>query len=177
MCGSSCMGVSLGSSLGRVASFWLAFCFGLVQVPLTAQSTNSGPGLSESSQKELSSLTNLSDEQVFSLKKRKAELQSLNEKIESFRESWLEAELKSMGLSKTVSLLKTDLTATSKELSQSKQDFTDYKASSEERARIDAEAIAKARAERDEAEAILPWVGIGGAIVGALAWAGIDAIF
>lgn len=106
---------------------------------------NSGPGLSESSQNELSSLINLSDEQVASLKKRKLELTSLNEQIESFRKSWLEAERKSMGLSETVSELRMDLTATSNELSGFKLAFADYKQASEDRAKADQQAIDEAR--------------------------------
>lgn len=169
--------LSSGWQLARVASFWLAFCFGLVQVPLTAQSTNSGPGPSESKPSAELSLSKVSSELRLTLKDLVESYPKLVTESSSLRD-----QVKS--LSEQVSALSSSSEtweADSKRLTDSVKSLTtqfeEAQAASDERARIDAEALATARKERDEAKAILPWVGIGGAILGALAWAGIDAIF
>jgi len=136
------------SPWARVASFWLAFCFIGPLVPVTAQSTTPGPTPQESRQSAVSALISLSEEQVFSLTKRKTELKSLNDRIESLRQSWLEAEQKSMGLLETVSGLRKDLKATSNELSKSVTAFAAYKQSSEDRAKKDNDAVLQARNDR-----------------------------
>lgn len=102
--------------------------------------------------------------------------QARNE-AETWRLDSLKWQTEALRLSFDLTKAVKDSEGLSKSLTESLKREADLKAASEERARIDAEAIAKARSERDEAKAILPWVGIGGAILGALAWAGIDAIF
>jgi len=146
--------VKCASSFPWLAFWFLLFASGTVSVSIhgealgTPQSTPSGPTPQESRQSAVSALISLSEEQVFSLTKRKTELKSLNDRIESLRQSWLEAEQKSMGLLETVSGLRKDLTATSNELSQSKTDFAAYKQASEARAKLDNDAVIQARNDR-----------------------------
>lgn len=160
----------------RVASFWWLLLFGLIQVPLTAQSTNSGLGPSESKPSAELSLSSLSSLLVERLKLR---VQQSDESLRSFKkvvEAMNDYEAKWKLSEASLAQLQTDHEATLKSRSDLIQRFDDYLRSSEERAGIDAEAIAQARRELDEARSlnVLSW--IGGAIIGVLTALGLSAI-
>lgn len=161
----------------RVASFWWLLLFGLGQVPVIAQSTNSVLGQSEprpSSELSLSKVSSELRETLRDLAERYplliAESSNLRDQVKSLSmevsalssssENW---ETESKRLTDSVSLLTTQ--------------FEELQAASDERARIDAQAIATARLERNQAKAILPWVGIGGSILGALVGLGVGLCF
>lgn len=164
MCGAS----SLVSSWARVASFcWLLFC-GLDQVPLTAQSTNSGLGQSESKPSVELSLSKVSSELRETLKDLKDKYPKALEESENLRSEVKRLSEELTALSSSSANWEKEskrLTASVKSLMTQ---FEELQAASDERARIDAEAIATARTERDEAKAWNLWAWIGGAILGGL---------
>jgi hypothetical protein len=96
---------------------------------------------------------------------------------ESWRLDSLKWQGEAMALSSDLTKERKDSEWLSKSLTESLKREAYLKSASDEQDEIDAQAIEDARRERDEAKAILPWVGTGGAILGALAWAGINAIF
>lgn len=161
-------GSSLACSLARVALFWWLLLFGPGQVPVTAQSTNSGLGQSGSGPSDELSLSSLSSLLVERLTLR---VQQSEDSLMSFKkviEAMNDYETKWKLSEASLAQLKTDHAATLKSHSDLIQRFNDYLRASEERARIDADAIAQARRERDEVMAAIPWIGGGGFALGVI---------
>lgn len=160
----------------RVPFFWLAFFLALPQVPLTAQSTSNGPGPSESRPSVELSLSKVSSELVTTLRDLTEKYPKAIEESESLREQVKSLSGQVSELSSSSESWEADskrLTGLVKSLTTQ---FEDYQKASEAKAEIDAQAIDEARADRDEARSILPWAGVGGAIIGALTALGINAI-
>ena len=151
----------------RVASFWLALCFTLVQVPATAQSKPSEPTPQESSQSILSLLSNQTDDLVarLTLRVKQTDNSEINFRriIEDYEARWI---LSEAGWEKS----RKDHEATLNELSLSKADFENYVKSSADRAKVDNDAVTTLTRERDDARGHEVLVGAGGVLFGLGLW-------
>lgn len=165
------------SPWARVSSFWLALCFTLVQVPLTAESTTLGPVRPETkllngmdldaSLRQLRSMleTSLQD----SLKLR-AEAEDLRMGLENWQ-------AEAVKLSSELTALRKDSEELSNSLTESLKREAALEEASTRRAMIDAKAIKEARQQRDQARAWNLWAWTGGATAGALTALGLASIF
>lgn len=136
---------SSASPWARVAPFWLAFCFGLVQVPINAQSMPSAPPPSESRQNGELSLSSLSSLLVERLKLR---VQQSDDSLVSFKkvvEAMNDYEAKWRLSEASLAQLQTDHEATLKSHLDLTRRFEDYQKASEDRAKDDQAAVDQAR--------------------------------
>jgi len=177
MCKRSSARFLSASSWARLASFWLVFCFTLVQVPLMAQPTTPGPVLQDGKPlsamdfdealKQLRSMLETSLQDSLMLK-------SEAEDLRTALESW---QAEAVKLSSELTALRKDSEELSNSLTDSLKREAALKEASEEQDRIDAQAIKEARIARDEARVWNLWAWIGGATAGALTALGLASIF
>lgn len=163
-----CFGSSRGLHWARVASFWLVFCFTLVQVPLMAQSTTQGPVSQDGkplSAMDLDEALKTARNEVFNSL---LTFEQARNEAEIWRLDSLKWQTEALRLSFDLTRVTRDSEGLSKSLTESLKREADLKLASDRQDEIDAKAIKEARQERDEARATLPWVGVGGAILGAL---------
>lgn len=172
-----CSAFSSVSSLARVASFWLALCFTLVQVPATAQSTTQEPAQQVGKQSSVmgfdEALKQARDLVIASL----ASFDQARAEAETWQldsEKW---QTEALALSSELTKERTDSEALSKSLTDSSNREAALKQAADELANANAVAITTARKERDDARAMEIWVGLGGATVGALIALCVKAIF
>lgn len=159
-----------------MAFFWLAFCFGLGQVPLIAQSTTLGPAQAET--KPLSVM-----DFDLALKQARNEVwnslqtfdQARNE-AENWRLDSLKWQTEALRLSFDLTKVRKDSEWLSKSLTESLKREADLKAASDKQDEIDAQALEEARTARDEARAWNLWVWVGGGVIGALTALGLTSI-
>lgn len=156
------------SRWARVAFFWLAFCFGLGQVPLTAQSTTPGPAQAETKPLSVmdfdSALKQARNEVWNSLQT----FEQARSEAESWRLESLKWQTEALRLSFDLTKARKDSEGLSKSLTDSLKREADLKAASDKQDEIDAQALEDARTARDEARSWNLWAWIGGAILGAL---------
>lgn len=149
-----CGGTLCSLPWARVASFWLAFCFTLPLVPLTAQSTTPGPAPNESRQSILSLLNSQTETLVSRLTERDKQTSdsetNFRRIIEEWQTRWTDSVL-------ALDSLQKEHEATLLLLSQSETAFSDYRLSTEDRAKLDNDAVALARKERDDARFVV-WI-------------------
>lgn len=152
-----CGAFSSASPWARLSSFWLALLFALVQVPVTGQSTNSGPPPSESSQSEAWPLSKVSSELLTTLKDLKNKYPKTLEESENLRDKVrsLSEQLTTLSSrSETWEAESKRLTDLVKSLTK---EFEDYQTAAETRAKADQKAIDQARSERDQARESVLW--------------------
>jgi hypothetical protein len=166
----------LVSPWARLWPFWLSFCFTLVQVPLTAESTTSGPARPETSPlnatdfdgalKQLRAMLETSLQDSLNLR---AEAEDLRTGLESWQ-------AEAIKLSSMLTALRKDSEALSNSLTDSLKREAGLKAASDRQDEVDAQAVKEARLARDEARAWNLWAWIGGATTGALTALGLAHI-
>jgi len=165
------------SHWARVASFWWLLLFGLGQVSLTAQSTTPGPAQAETNHLSVmdfdSALKQARNEVWNSL----LTFEQARNEAESWRLDSLKWQTEALRLSFDLTKARKDSEGLSKSLTESLKREADLKLASDKQDEIDAQAIEEARRERDETKAILPWVGVGGAVLGALTALVVSLIF
>jgi len=153
------------SPWARLSSFWLVFCFALVQVPISGQSTTPGPRLADGTPKSVTTSTETLLTLWDVLNDSRSKWESSQSELETLRAMLETGETKLAGLSTLVGELEAGSTRLSESLAESlRREESTHKAA-EDREKASQKAI-------DEARTGQVLVGVAAFLAGAGVYAG-----